>query len=42
LSRRGGRLAQARSQLSAGVELFRAMDMAFWLTRAEVLLAQMG
>jgi tetratricopeptide (TPR) repeat protein len=35
-----GRLAQARAALSTAVELFRAMDMTFWLPRAEATLAQ--
>jgi class 3 adenylate cyclase/tetratricopeptide (TPR) repeat protein len=41
LSRRRGRLAQARSELSSSIELFGAMDMTRWLTEAEVILAQM-
>jgi hypothetical protein len=35
-----GRLAQARAQLSAAIELFRAMEMTFWLPQAEAELAQ--
>ena len=35
-----GRLEHARSELSAAVDLFRAMDAPFWLTRAEDALAQ--
>ncbi len=42
LSRQMGRLAQARVEMSAAVELFRAMAMPFWLTRAEASLAQMN
>jgi tetratricopeptide (TPR) repeat protein len=41
LSRRRGRLAQARVEMSAAVELFRAMAMPLWLTQAEASLAQM-
>jgi tetratricopeptide (TPR) repeat protein len=40
LARQMGRLAQARTEISAAVELFRVMAMPFWLTRAEVSLAQ--
>jgi tetratricopeptide (TPR) repeat protein len=32
--------AQARGELSAAIDLFRAMEMAFWLARAEAALAQ--
>jgi tetratricopeptide (TPR) repeat protein len=42
LSRQRGRLGQARRAMAAAVELFRAMAMPFWLTRAEDALAQMG
>jgi tetratricopeptide (TPR) repeat protein len=31
---------QARTELSAAVELYRAMDMAFWLPQTEAALAQ--
>jgi tetratricopeptide (TPR) repeat protein len=31
---------QARAELSTAIELYRAMDMTFWLPRAEVALAQ--
>jgi tetratricopeptide (TPR) repeat protein len=35
-----GRLAQARAALSTAIALFRAMQMMFWLPRAEAMLAQ--
>jgi tetratricopeptide (TPR) repeat protein len=35
-----GRLEQARTELSAAIELCRAMAMKFWLPRAEGALAQ--
>src|SRR5262249_55955264 len=35
-----GRLEQARAELSAAIELYRAMEMPFWLTRAEATLAE--
>jgi class 3 adenylate cyclase/tetratricopeptide (TPR) repeat protein len=35
-----GRLEEARAELSAAIELYRAMDMAFWLPQAEAALAQ--
>jgi hypothetical protein len=31
---------QARAELSAAIELYRAMDMTFWLPQAEAALAQ--
>jgi hypothetical protein len=31
---------QAREELSAAIALYRAMEMQFWLTRAEAALAQ--
>jgi class 3 adenylate cyclase/tetratricopeptide (TPR) repeat protein len=34
------RRAEARAELSAAVELYRAMDMTFWLPQTEVALAQ--
>src|SRR5262249_29852423 len=37
-----GRGEQARAALSAAIELYRAMDMAFWLPQAEVTLVQVG
>jgi tetratricopeptide (TPR) repeat protein len=36
-----GRSAQARAALSAAIDLYRAMDMTFWLPQAEATLAQM-
>jgi class 3 adenylate cyclase/tetratricopeptide (TPR) repeat protein len=35
-----GRLAQAQAALSTAIELFQAMEMTFWLPRAEATLAQ--
>jgi uncharacterized protein HemY len=35
-----GRQEQARTELSAAVELYRAMEMTFWLPQAEAALAQ--
>jgi hypothetical protein len=35
-----GRLEQARAELSAAIELYRAMEMIFWLPQAEAALAQ--
>jgi tetratricopeptide (TPR) repeat protein len=35
-----GRGEQARAELSAAIELYRTMDMAFWLPQAEAALAQ--
>jgi class 3 adenylate cyclase/tetratricopeptide (TPR) repeat protein len=37
-----GRREQTRAELSAAIELYRAMDMTFWLPQAEVALAQAG
>ena len=39
LYRKVGQLEQARDELSAAIELFGAMDMTFWLQRANALLA---
>ncbi|MBI3329284.1 MAG: tetratricopeptide repeat protein, partial [Nitrospinae bacterium] len=39
LYRQMGRLKQARSELSAAIELFRSMEMTLWLPRAEAALA---
>ena len=33
---------QARAALSAAIELYRAMDMTFWLPQAEAALAQVA
>jgi tetratricopeptide (TPR) repeat protein len=41
LSARLGRREQARSELSAAIELYRAMDMTFWPNRAETALASL-
>ena len=35
-----GRLEQARAEISTAIELYRAMDMTFWLPQAEAALAQ--
>ncbi len=35
-----GRREQARAELSTAIELYRAMDMTFWLPQAEAALAQ--
>jgi tetratricopeptide (TPR) repeat protein len=35
-----GRLKPARAELSAAIELYRAMDMTFWLPQVEAALAQ--
>ena len=35
------RLEQARAGLSAAIDLYRAMDMTFWLPQAEAALLQM-
>ena len=34
------RLEQARAALSTAIELYRAMEMTFWLPQAEAALAQ--
>jgi class 3 adenylate cyclase/tetratricopeptide (TPR) repeat protein len=39
---RAGRVRQARAALSAAIELYRAMDMTFWLPQAEATLVQIG
>jgi tetratricopeptide (TPR) repeat protein len=36
-----GRLEQARAELSTAIDLYRAMDMTFWLPQAEATLARM-
>jgi class 3 adenylate cyclase/tetratricopeptide (TPR) repeat protein len=36
-----GRLDQARTELSTAMELYRTMEMTFWLPQAEAMLAQM-
>ena len=35
-----GQHEQARAELSAAIELYRAMEMQFWLPQAEATLAQ--
>ena len=35
-----GQREQARAELSTAIELYRAMDMTFWLPQAEAALAQ--
>ena len=35
-----GEQKQARSALSTAIEMYRAMDMAFWLPQAEAALGQ--
>jgi class 3 adenylate cyclase/tetratricopeptide (TPR) repeat protein len=37
-----GQREQARAELSAAIELYRTMEMTFWLPQAEGMLAQMG
>ena len=37
-----GRREQARAALSTAIDLYRAMDMTFWLPQAEAALAQVG
>jgi AAA ATPase domain/MalT-like TPR region len=37
-----GRRAEAHAELSAAFDLYRAMEMTFWLPQAEVALAQLG
>jgi class 3 adenylate cyclase/tetratricopeptide (TPR) repeat protein len=36
-----GQREQARAELSAAIDLYRAMDMTFWLPQAELVLAQL-
>ena len=36
-----GQREQARTELSTAIELYRAMEMTFWLPQAEAALAQM-
>jgi tetratricopeptide (TPR) repeat protein len=40
LYRQMGRLAEAHTALSAAIELYRTMDMTFWLPQTEAALAQ--
>ena len=37
-----GQREQARTELAAALDLYRAMDMTFWLPQAEAVLAQVG
>jgi hypothetical protein len=37
-----GQREQARTELSMAIELYRDMDMTFWLPQAEAALAQAG
>jgi hypothetical protein len=37
-----GRVEQARVALAAAIDLYRAMDMTFWLPQAEAALAQVS
>jgi tetratricopeptide (TPR) repeat protein len=37
-----GQRAQARTELAAAIELYRIMDMTFWLPQAEAALSQVG
>ena len=37
-----GQREQARAELSTAIEMYRAMDMTFWLPQAEAALAQIG
>ena len=37
-----GRPEQARVELSAAIDLYRAMEMTFWLPQAEAALARIG
>ena len=36
-----GQRQQARAELSAALELYRTMDMTFWRTQVEAVLARM-
>jgi hypothetical protein len=40
LSLKAERREQARGELSAAIELYRAMEMTFWLPQAEAALAE--
>jgi hypothetical protein len=37
-----GQQEQARGALATGIDLYRAMDMTFWLPQAEAALAQVN
>ena len=38
--RGGGQRKQAHAEISTAIELYRAMEMTFWLLQAEAALAQ--
>ena len=40
LSAKTGQWEQARAELSTAIEMYRAMEMTFWLPQAEAALAQ--
>jgi hypothetical protein len=40
LSLKIGRLEEARTELAAAIDLYRAMEMIFWLPQAEAALAE--
>jgi tetratricopeptide (TPR) repeat protein len=40
LYRKSGRSEQARAELATAIDLYRAMEMTFWLTRAEEALTK--
>jgi Tetratricopeptide repeat len=42
LYRKIGRHEQAQAELSTAAQMYRAMDMTFWLVRAETALVQAG
>jgi Flp pilus assembly protein TadD len=42
LYRKTGQQKQARAKLSTALDLYRAMDMTFWLPQAEAALAQIA
>ena len=42
LYRQTGRAEQARASLTTAIDLYRAMDMTFWLPQAEAALAQVA
>jgi hypothetical protein len=37
-----GQVVPARAELTAAIELYRAMDMTFWLPQAAATLAEVG
>jgi hypothetical protein len=42
LYHQNGQREQARAALTTAINLYRAMDMTFWLPQAEAILAQVG